>query len=140
MAEWMHTHTKVLHATMGRASSADGAQERLLNLTIAEDARVSRLESLYVRLTLAECRRVEEEAPATSQQRSRRFPLRPTRGFLVHFQAVGWEVLNSIDLEEVFQNKFPVLQNCPDHVRGRFRQVARHAHAVMSRQDRSGEV
>ena len=49
------------------------------------------------------------------------------------------EVLDSSDLEEVFQHRCPALQNCPHHVRVRFRQVAQHAVEARSH-DRGGEA
>ena len=55
-----------------------------------------------------------------------------------------WEVLDTIDLEEAFQWRCSKFQNCPYNVRGRFRQVARHAFEARSHtvgiQDRRGDV
>ena len=39
----------------------------------------------------------------------------------------GWEMLDEINLKEVFENRFFVLQSCPQSVRGRFRQGVRRA-------------
>ena len=39
----------------------------------------------------------------------------------------GWEMLDQINLKEVFENRFLVLQSCPQSVRGRFRQAVRRA-------------
>ena len=39
----------------------------------------------------------------------------------------AWEVLDRVNLAEVFERKFNVLQNCPHHVRGRFRHACRQA-------------
>ena len=139
LVEWIHTGFLV---PRWGAHFSGRTQERLLNLTIAEDARESKSENLCVQLTLAECRHVEA---GPFRNRSNAIPTPSTRAGIPDAHPDScWEVLDSIDVEEVFQHKFPVLQNCPYHVRGRFRQVARHAvearsQAVMS-QDRSGEV
>ena len=54
------------------------------------------------------------------------------------------QVLDCVNLQDVFQRRFIVLRNCPHHVRGRFRQAARQAlelrsHAVRV-QDHIGEA
>ena len=56
-----------------------------------------------------------------------------------------WQVLDSVNLLDVFQQHFLVLQNCPRHVRGRFQQAARQAlelrsHAVRARDHISSYV
>ena len=77
------------------------AQERLQNLAIAEDARVSGLESLDVRLTLAECPPVEEEVPMGHFAAEVTAIPTPSRaGILGAFPGSDREVLDSIDLEK----------------------------------------
>ena len=111
-------------------------QERILNLAIAVDARVSALECLFVRLTMAECQRQD---PPMARGEFRR---RQDQQEVVHQN--DWEWLNSVSLLEAFGRRVPVFQSCPYHIRGRFRQAVRQAlelksHAVKF-QDRVSEV
>ena len=132
-------------ATLGVDFSAR-AQERLLNVAVTHDARVSGLENLFVQLTLSLCRREVRGAagPETNGDGAQRHVARSHPVNPEVYPDSCWEVLDSIDLEEAFQHRFSVLQSCPHHVKGRFRQVARHvlearSHAVRI-QDRRGEV
>ena len=109
------------------------AQERLLNLAIADNASVSGLESLFVQMTLAECRR--QVAPVVPGLVNNSFQ-RNRAEIPSAYPDRCWEVLDSINLEEAFQWRCSVLQNCPCHVRGRFRQVARHALEARSHDSR----
>ena len=55
LAEWIHGQGFVMPRWGAHFSAR--AQERLLNVAVAHDARVSGLESLFVQLTLSLCRR-----------------------------------------------------------------------------------
>ena len=122
-----------------RAHFSSRAQERIMNIAIAADARVSALESLFVKLVLVECQGGDRDPKHVVPRASDR-----NDGVSVSFPDSCWEVLDTVDLQEVFQCRFSVLQNCPHHVRGRFRMAARVAlktrsHAVRT-QDHQGEV
>ena len=111
-------------------------QERILNMAIAVDARVSALECLFVKLTLAKCQR--QDPPMVRGEVRRR----QDQQDVTHQN--DWEWLDSVSLVEVFGRRVPVLQSCPYHIRGRFRQAVRQAlelrsHAVRT-QDRVSEV
>ena len=111
-------------------------QERILNMAIAVDARVSALECLFVKLTLAECQR--QDPPMVRGE----FRRRQDQQEVVHHN--DWEWLDSVSLLEAFGRRVPVLQSCPYHIRGRFRQAMRQALELMSHavrtQDRVSEV
>ena len=84
--------------------------------------------------TLAQCERREEPVPL------------PTRSRIPednNFPDVCWETLDRIDLQDVYQSRFHVLQSCPHIVRGRFRQAVRALEArseAVRVQDAVGEV
>ena len=54
-------------------------------------------------------------------------------------KSTGWEVLDSVNVEEVFETRFQVLQNCPHHLRGRFQHVARCALGARHQAARVGD-
>ena len=111
LAEWIHSQGLAMPRWGAHFNAR--AQERLLNLAITDNASVSGLESLFVQMTLAECRRQvapvpglvnnsdHVEHPNAFQRYRAEIPVCTQTG-------VG-EVLDSLNLE------------------GRFRQVARHA-------------
>ena len=115
---------------------------RILNQAEAVDARVSGFESLFVKLTLAECQ--SRQHPQRKQQKP--FPQnQPHSGSRpAEFRETCWDFLDSVQLREVFQHRVPVLQSCPHHIRGLLRQAARQALEARSRarrtQDRGGEI
>ena len=83
------------------------AQERILSQAIAVDARVSVLESLFVRLTLAECHRGQVPFPARGQQGLRMEPTtqdctfrssRRPHPMLEQFPESSWSVLDDVEL------------------------------------------
>ena len=95
------------------------AQECLLNAAANHDVRVSALETAYVQVTLQACEQgVRELDQNLLQRRTIDAPALP---------AQSWEALDPINLAEVFQIRFPVLQSCPFQFRGRYRHAARTA-------------
>ena len=107
-------------------------QERILNIAVAHDARVSALESVFVLVTLGECDQTRE--PVATVPR----PVTPhTSG---SFSDSCWEMIDRVNLQEVFESRFKVLQNCPHSVRGRFRQAVRTALEARSEAVRSQDV
>ena len=101
-------------------------QERILVIAIAIDARVDALENLFIHLMLEEC-----PPPVTTS--------RP--GPTIHgpFSDRCWEVVDSVDLRTVFDQRFPVLQSCPCHVRGN-RQAERRVLEVRSHSVRTQDL
>ena len=92
---------------VGGAHFSARAQERLLKLAIADNASVSELESLFVQMTLAECRRqVAPVAPGlmnNPDHAENPNALQRNRAEIPSaYPDSCWEVLDSIDLEEVF--------------------------------------
>ena len=137
LAEWIHSQGFPMPRWSAHFSAR--VQERILNIAIATDARVSAFENLFVQLTLEECQGLEGRAPVPPVPTSRPGPTNNDT-----FPDRCWEVVDSVDLGAMFEQRFPVLQSCPYHVRGRYRQAARRAlearsHAVRT-QDRQGEV
>ena len=133
LAEWIHSQGFPMPRWCAHFSAR--VQESILNIAIATDARGSAFENLFVQLTLEECRGLEGRAPVPPVPTSRPGPTNNDT-----FPDTCWEVVDSVDLGAMFEQRFPMLQSCPYHVRGRYRQAARRAlearsHAVMS-QDR----
>ena len=87
-------------------------------MAVAVDARVSGLEAVYVQVALLACRRVPIPVEAVCgtvgkhEQHSQTFP-------------EGWAVMDVVNLRDFFDLRFPVLQSCPHHQRGRFREANR---------------
>ena len=106
-------------------------QERILNIAVAHDARVSALESIFVSVTLAECEHVHDLVTA---------PRAAAPHTSASFSDSCWETLDRVDLREIFESRFLVLQNCPFSVRGRFRQAVRTALEARSEAVRSQDV
>ena len=106
-------------------------QERILNIGIAQDARVSAIESACVMVTMAECEhRQEPVVPPT--------PRAARPNINNEFPVSCWEALDGINLQEVFESRFNVfLQSCPHSVRGKFREARSEAVRV---QDAFGEA
>ena len=109
-----------------------GAQERILNLAIFQDARRSAIEPLYVHVVLQMCRSAAaQRVPANPEpQRGVQSPQR---------QETNCEVLDSVDVHEVFEMRFRVLQSCPHHLRGRFQHAARCALEARHQAVRAGD-
>ena len=93
------------------------AQERLLNAAAAHDAHVTGLKSAYVRVILQACEHgITEAVHQIPHRRPIERPSLPER---------YWEALDAINLEDVFQKRFGVLQSCPHQFKGRFRNASR---------------
>ena len=52
----------------------------------------------------------------------------------------SWETLDGVDLSEFFQQRFQVMQGCPHHLRGRFRQAVRSVLEVRHEAVRSQDI
>ena len=106
-----------------------------MNAAAAHDARVTGLESAYVQLVLQACEQGTEEAPPCQHRRHVDRDLPPES---------CWEAFDAINLEDVFQKRFSVLQSCPHHLKGRLRYAFRLAlqerHAAVVVGDRQREI
>ena len=107
-------------------------QERILNIAVARNARVSALESIFVSVTFAECEHVHDPVVTV--------PRAAAPHTSASFSDSCWETLDRVDLREVFESRFPVLQNCPFSVRDRFRQAVRTALEARSEAVRSQDL
>ena len=93
--------------------------------------------SLYVHMVMHGLPRIREEAqPNIVEDRENQS---------VPKNRTPWEMFDDIDLEEEFQHRrFQVLQGCPAHLKGRFRQAARVAlearHNAVHNNDHTMEV
>ena len=111
LSEWVHAQG--FPQPRWGAHFSGRAQERLLNAAANHDARVSALETAYVQVTLQAYEQgVRELDQNLFHRRTIDAPALP---------AQSWEALDPIDLAEVFQIRFPVLQSCPFQFRGRYR-------------------
>ena len=70
-------------------------QERILNIAVAHDARVSALESVFVSVTLGECDQTREPVATV--------PRRVTPHTSDSFSDSCWEMLDRVNLQEVFE-------------------------------------
>ena len=96
------------------------AQERLLNSAAHINARVTCLESAFVQVVLQACQHgVWQEQ---EEHRVRQVAPEPTSD-----PDARWDVLEDVNLDGICSKRFPVLQNCPFQMRGRFRQATRVA-------------
>ena len=101
------------------------AQERILTMAVAVDARVSGVEAIYVQVALLDCRRVPMPVEPIFHEVVRGTVGRPRTAFPETFLEECWAVVDDVNLRDFFDLRFPVLQSCPHHVRGRFRQANR---------------
>ena len=113
LAEWIHNQGFPMPRWGAYISGR--VQERILNIAITQDARVSAIESVYVMVTMAACDHRQEPVPP--------IPRAARPNINNDFPVSCWEALDGINLQEVFESRLDVLQSCPHSVRGRFRQA-----------------
>ena len=93
MAEWIHSQGFPMPRWGAHFSG-----RRVMNIAIAADARVSALESLFVQLVLVECQGGDRHplhfVPRASDRND---------GSPVSFPDSCWKVLDTVDLQGVFQ-------------------------------------
>ena len=93
-------------------------------MVVAVDVRVSGLEAIYVQVALSACRRVPMPVERILHEVARGTVGRPqTTALPETFLKEFWAVMDDVTLRDLFDLRFPVLQSCPHHVRGRFRQA-----------------
>ena len=99
-------------------------QERILNMAIVRDARAVAFESVYVQVAVHACQQVVrlQDSHPHGTRRSEPEPQesRPS-------SVTPWESLDHISVNDVSNRRFGVLQRCPAHLRGRWRQSVRVA-------------
>ena len=98
-AEWIHNQGSPMPRWGGYISAR--VQERTLNIAVAHDARVSALESVFVSVTLGECDQTLE--PFATVPR----PVTPHASG--SFSDSCWEMLDRVNLQEVFESRFRTL-------------------------------
>ena len=108
----------------GGPISVGELQERILNKAVARDARCAVLESTHVQITIHACSQGLPPDPVHTQSA----------------QIIRWETLDGVDLSEVFQRRFRVMQGGPHHLRGRFRQAVRSVLEVRHEAVRSQDI
>ena len=112
-----------LWVSRARVSGSPTREPFLGEKSSAVDARVALLESVFVSVALHMGRQehVEGAVPATG-------PTRAVPGSRGRFPIAGrvpsasWESLDSVNLEDIFLERVPVLRSCPHFMRGRLRQ------------------
>ena len=92
LSEWIHNQG--FPRPRWGAHFSGRAQERILNLTVSQDARGSAIEALFVHIVLHRCRSVHHVPINPELQRGVQCPQR---------QETNWEVLDRFDLHEVFE-------------------------------------
>ena len=102
------------------------AQERILSIAAMTDSRVLLLQAMYVRLAMVECAQLPPPPPPPPPLAVPRQE-RPRRVAPETFPESTWSLLDDVNLTDMFQQRFTVLQSCPWHVRGRFLQANRKA-------------
>ena len=116
LAEWIHQQG-FRRPRWGVHFSAR-AQERILNATVARDARGAAIESVYIHMVLQACqsgRRLEMGDPP---QVTTRRECTTRAQDIVESQ---WATLDDVCLQEVFKQRFAILQGCPAHLKARYR-------------------
>ena len=92
------------------------AQEHILRQACAVDARVALLEVMYVLITLHVGRQL-----AVPEVANVNVPMPPPPDRSTEITGATWEFLDQVDCGEVFQQRIPVLKQCPRFLRGRLR-------------------
>ena len=134
-AEWMHR--SVFVRPRWGAHFSGKIQERILNAVVVRDVRGTALESFYVHLVMQACSSEGAAAP----------PEVGPRATADRAPAVGetqWNCLDDIQLQEMFQMRFRVLQSCPAHLKAKYRVALTTAleavHEAAQRRDPVKEV
>ena len=96
------------------------AQEHIMTVSCQVDARVAFLECVVVALTLDEGR----QRPPNNTSRSHHGARTRDTGIPLEVLRSSWDVMDEVNLEEVFLSRTPMLRSCPAFLRGRFRPVS----------------
>ena len=137
LAEWIHQQG--FRRPRWGAHFSARAQERILNTTVARDARGAAIESVYIHMVLQACqsggRRLEMGDPPTRPECTTRAQDR------VESQ---WTTLDDVCLQEVFKQRFAILQGCPAHLKARYRHALTTAleavHTAVQQNDVAKEI
>ena len=124
LSEWIHRQGFPQPRWGGHFSVR--AQEKILSIAAMTDSRVLLLQAMYVRLAMVACEQLPPPPPpqlppplAVLRQE------RPRRVAPETFSESAWSLLDDVNLTDMFQQRFSVLQSCQHHVRGRFIQANR---------------
>ena len=110
LSEWIHRQG-FPRPRWGAHISAP-AQERILTMAGAVDARVNVLEAVYMQVALL-CMHVPMPVQSILHEAVRGTVGRQRTVFPETFLEGCWAVMDVINLEDLFQLRFPVLQSCP---------------------------
>ena len=120
LSEWIHRQGFVQPRWGGHFSGR--AQERILTTAALTDARVSALESTYVQVVLRACgQTTPREAPHNGASARHCASGRQDESVANHPDSC-WAVMDDVNLQDLFQERFHTLQSCPQSFRGRYRQ------------------
>ena len=139
LSEWIHNQG--FPRPRWGAHFCARAQERILNGVVTRDVRGAAIEAVCVQVALQTCRQHGmPPEPSHNQQ-----PTVPASSYdREDMLNSGWEWLDAVDVQQVFDKRFRVMQGCPHHARGRFRQATRCAlearHNAIRAQDRISEI
>ena len=122
LSEWIHRQG--FPRPRWGAHFSGRVQERILTMAATVDVRVSALEAVYVQVALLACRQVPLPVEPILHEAVRGI-LGQRPAFPESFPEECWSIMDEVNLQELFQFRFPVLQSCPHHVRWRFRQANR---------------
>ena len=114
------------------------AQEYILSEGCRSDARVALLEAVFVTTTLEMGRRnapASARIPSAATERVRRASQVPPR-----VDHSSWASLDSVDVEDLFSQRIPMLKSCPHFFRGRLRHSFRTALEERCRAALEGDV
>ena len=123
LSEWIHRQGFVQPRWGGHFRGR--AQERILTTAVLTDARVSALESTYVQVVLRACGQTTPlEAPHNGASARHGARVRQDESVPNHPDRC-WEVMDEVNLQDVFHESFSTLQSCPQSFRGRYRHACR---------------
>ena len=139
LSEWIHNQG--FPRPRWGAHFCARAQERILNGVVTRDVRGAAIEAVCVQVALQTCRQ-HGMPPEPSHNQQPTVPASSCdREDMLNS---GWEWLDGVDVQQVFDKRFRVMQGCPHHVRGRFRQATRCAlearHNAIRAQNRISEI
>ena len=125
LSEWIHNQGFV--QPRWGAHFCARAQERILHGAVTRDVRCTALESACVQITLQACQRGLPPEPSNQVFAVDDGVCTQTAPPVVPSSPTPWQMLDDIDVDAVYHTRFNVLQNCPAHLKGRFRQATRTA-------------
>ena len=139
LSEWIHNQG--FPRPQWGAHFCARAQERIINGVVTRDVRGAAIETVCVQIALQTCRQ-HGMPPEPSHNQQPTVPASTCDR--EDMPSSAWEWLDGVDIQQVFDKRFWVMQGCPHQVRGRFRQATRCAlearHNAIRAQDRTTEI